>query len=181
MAKLKIIEHESQCYPPRTYHNAHTADVTIAFAVDFTTPGEILTRKAVAGVKDYIGINLLLPKHESPVKTIHNYVCCRPPLIVNIAGNSISRLRGHFSQTSLNKLINSILIEGFGKHLPKMIVTGGQTGADIAGAVFAAANGIDCIVTMPKGCRQSGSYGETIYSTPKHIKKTIISHAELLK
>jgi hypothetical protein len=38
-------EHASPRYPPRTALNVKTADATIRFATDWSSPGEVLTRK----------------------------------------------------------------------------------------------------------------------------------------
>ena len=43
---MKIIENKSSSYAPRTFANAKSADLTIAFAIDFGTAGEQLTKKA---------------------------------------------------------------------------------------------------------------------------------------
>lgn len=47
---IKFIQHSSPKYPPRTYENA-SADATIAFAFDFNTAGEKLTKDAVDAQK----------------------------------------------------------------------------------------------------------------------------------
>ena len=39
MSKLTIQEYKSTSYAPRTYHNAHSADLTVAIACDFNTAG----------------------------------------------------------------------------------------------------------------------------------------------
>lgn len=46
MKKLIIKESTSSKYTPRTYYNAKSADLTVAFAVDFSTAGERCTHKA---------------------------------------------------------------------------------------------------------------------------------------
>ena len=53
---MKIVEHESAQYKPRTVHNAHTADLTVAFAEDFNSAGEKLTKRE-AGDR-YVAIHL---------------------------------------------------------------------------------------------------------------------------
>lgn len=45
---LICMEHKSESYTPRTYHNA-SQGVTLAIATDFTTAGEKLTHKAANG------------------------------------------------------------------------------------------------------------------------------------
>ena len=46
MCKIKFLEDTSEGYGHRTYINAASADVTLAFAVDFTTGGEKCTKDA---------------------------------------------------------------------------------------------------------------------------------------
>ena len=43
---LRIEQHDSGRYAPRTWENAKSADITVAFASDFTTRGEQLTLRA---------------------------------------------------------------------------------------------------------------------------------------
>jgi len=47
LAKLGCIEHTSSKYSPRTYSNVKESDGTIRLAFDFSTPGEICTKKAI--------------------------------------------------------------------------------------------------------------------------------------
>lgn len=45
MCKIKFLEDTSEGYGHRTYINAASADVTLAFAVDFTTGGEKMYKR----------------------------------------------------------------------------------------------------------------------------------------
>ncbi len=59
MCKIKFLDDTSEGYGHRTYINAASADVTLAFAVDFTTGGEKCTKDAALKAnKLYIPINL---------------------------------------------------------------------------------------------------------------------------
>lgn len=51
LAKLNLIESNSIEYAPRTLWNVENSDGTIRFAYDFTSPGEILTLKAIKRYK----------------------------------------------------------------------------------------------------------------------------------
>lgn len=42
---LSLRAHRSASYPPRTFENADRAHMTAAFALDFSTAGERLTKK----------------------------------------------------------------------------------------------------------------------------------------
>jgi hypothetical protein len=45
---LTLLEHSSSGYVGRTFANATSADLTLAFACDFTTAGEKLTARSAA-------------------------------------------------------------------------------------------------------------------------------------
>ena len=134
---MRIIEHSSESYAPRTYVNAGRADLTIAFAMDFNTAGEKLTRKA-AGTK-YLAMGL---DRDSVMAAREVWKACRDagkgdkPLVLNIAGNGIYTLaKQGWTQEEVNKYIYDILAL-VTKHWPiEMIVSGGQTGIDLAGGV----------------------------------------------
>src|SRR5688572_9988024 len=102
---IKFIEHKSPKYPARTYENA-SADATIAFAFDFNTPGEKLTKDAVISQgKIYISVtplcildgerrrdNAIL--FENKVKTI------------NVAGNgAYTTIKHNYTQEKCDELV----------------------------------------------------------------------------
>lgn len=161
-----IREHTSPEYPPRTAINAKGGDVTLALAVDMTTRGELLTKKLVeqAG-KIYCGFQLEenVTSHDAARALYKNLVQSKGNHI-NIAGNSIHTLHQYgCSQEWINEFVFSV-IETVHKHYPiAKIVTGGQTGVDMAGAIAGAVLGIHTEVTFPKGFRQRTSEKE-IYS-----------------
>lgn len=149
---LQIVEHKSASYAPRTYHNALSSDVTMALAFEFNTKGEQLTKTA-AGAK-YLGIPL-------PVEAIIAARALWKRLndcggsVVNVAGNGIYILSTHgWTQEKANAHLHAILAKVHAYSPIQRVVTGGQTGIDIAGAIAGFALGIDTIVTMPKGYLQ---------------------------
>ena len=84
--KTIILEHNSSSYAPRTYHNAQIADLTAAFAIDFSTAGEKLTNKAAQ--EKYIRCDL----RKEPIELARQlYKGCRAyhTKTLNIAGNGI--------------------------------------------------------------------------------------------
>lgn len=130
---LEIVEHPSAGYKPRTLHNAQQADATIAFAVDFSTAGEKLTRKA-AGDK-YLAVPLGTDTLDA-ARSIFRFLRERHAGVLNIAGNGIYALSSHeWTQWACNAYIHFI-ISKVHEHRPiGQILTGGQTGVDLAGAV----------------------------------------------
>ena len=156
---FELIEHEDWKYQARTAVNAK-ADVTLAFAIDFTTAGEKLTAK-LAGKKI-----LQIPLGESDdiwVDKIVNHLINCNARSINIAGNGIYTLTEKYKkdeeylQRRLNNYLEKVLILVFEKypHIEK-IVSGGQTGVDLAGAVAGVNLGKEVVVTMPKGYRMRG-------------------------
>lgn len=165
---LELKEHVSPYYPPRTYHNAYTADLTIAFAVDYTTAGERLTERAAKGKY------LQLPLYLSPQARVHRlkqYMDEHPGIrTINIAGNGIYTLKEHrIDQPTINRILYDTLKTP--PH-PVHILSGGQTGVDEAGAVAGAVLGWDVTVTFPKGFKRriSDSEGD-IDSTYPQIRE----------
>lgn len=177
---IRIIENKSSSYAPRTYANAQAALITAAFAVDYYTAGEKLTMKA-AGTR-FIKLPLEVEKLRSDpesqaemlLKRVISMRVRKNELTINIAGNGIYTLARHgWSQAMINDHITTVLAivhEQFGiKH----IYCGGQTGADIAGAVAARRLGIDATVHMPRGLKQRTETGEDIQVEPKALAREI--------
>lgn len=165
-------EHKSASYAPRTYHNA-SQGVTLAVAVDFTTAGEKLTHKAACGkivqidwVTDYVvaarALYSALKKHD-----------CR---VVNVAGNGIYTLQKHgVTQAQANQYVYNIL-KLVNEHWPiTQVVSGGQTGMDIAGLVAGVALGVESIGTWPKGYKMRFEDGKDVDKTEEWVHNYIIT------
>lgn len=174
MSELLIKEHSSDKYPPRTYYNATSSDVTLALAVDLTTAGERLTHKA-AGEK-YIGFQLVddlsvLDVSRALYKKL-NQVNAKS---LNIAGNGIYTLsKYNCDQEFINQFVYWILKQVHEHYPLKKIYTGGQTGVDIAGAVAGHALGIETEVTLPKGYIQRFENNKDVVQTKEMVTKQII-------
>ena len=155
---IEILEHTSSSYGPRTYANAHNSDVTIALAVDYTTAGERLTHKA-AGDK-YLRLDLEESWKDNARLLWHWIYPYTDGRVVNVAGNGIYTLnRARISQKAVNNYVFQML-EIVHQHAPiDKIISGGQTGVDIAGGWAAVKIGIDCVLTLPKGFKQRGVDG----------------------
>ena len=151
--KTTIQEHKSSSYTPRTYHNAQTADLTAAFATDFSTAGEKLTNKAAQ--EKYIRCDL----RKEPIELARQlYKGCKAYHVrtLNIAGNGIYTFykQSSYTQEDINKIIYDIVSKVQEYYPIEKIISGGQTGVDWAGGVAATALGIECIMTLPKGFKQ---------------------------
>lgn len=150
---IKFIEHHEPSYANRTIANAKVADLTIAFAVDFKTPGEILTHKASYGKYFPIVIeNYINSKNDISSQVINdlvNYIFDRDIKVINIAGNGIYTLK--IEQSEIDDYIFKYLqpiLECF--NIPFIIRSGGQTGIDEAALKAGDKLGLDCICLAPK-------------------------------
>lgn len=160
---ITFLEHREPGYALRTVANARAADLTIAFAVDFKTPGEILTHKAA--YNKYVGIHFLYLHPEEmissdgveppfAVETSVLHLKLKKAKHINFAGNGIYTLnqpkynleQDHVDVLFLNYLAQ--LIEIY-PHI-KTIRSGGQTGVDEAALKAADKLGLDCICLAPK-------------------------------
>lgn len=176
MKNLILNEHKSASYAPRTYHNA-SQGVTLAVAVDFNTAGEKLTHKAagesIVQIKygeDYVEsarkLYRLMKKYDTGV--------------VNVAGNGIySYAKKGVKQEDVNAYVYSIL-QLVHKHLPILrIVSGGQTGSDLAGLVVGVKLGVETIGTWPKGFKMRFEDSVDVDMDQDDIRRMILKYANL--
>jgi len=172
---LKINEHMSTGYAARTAFNGKKADLTIAFAVDHTTSGEILTKKVA---RNYLSINVVNMAPTDIVETIVKK--CRDLKVtsINVAGNGMFTMNKHkYTQADVNMFIYVILSRVQSNYPIKKIYTGGQTGVDIAGAIAGYLLNIETEVTFPRYFLQKLASGKTITNTYKQIMSQIIDGA----
>lgn len=154
-----IYESTDSRYAVRTKENAGWADLTVALAVDFNTPGETLTKNAAG--ENYLGIQL--PYHDrdytSPyvVTAIAERIASRlgeGPHKVNFAGNGIdSFTEKGIGQDVLDTFLSTVLCELKKRGVDMEVRSGGQTGVDEAAVKAARAAGYAWSVVCPKGFR----------------------------
>lgn len=180
MPPIDFQECQQNGYKPRTYYNA-SADATLAFAVDFSTAGEKLTKAMVKlQNKVYIPINILesLVIDENDIqkvaKKLNNFRCTS----INIAGNGIYTMvtRGYsFTQEKIDFYIYAFLyrlINHENLHIKiNTIRSGGQTGIDEAGAKAGDKLGIKTLILAPKGWCFRDKNGIDIYDKGKFIAR----------
>ena len=148
---LIINQHKSAKYTPRTAHNASSADLTLALAINLMTAGEIFTRK-VAGDK-YIGVELTQDIDDIQIaRQLYKKLKELNAKKLNIAGNGIYTLAPNgCSQDFINYFTYKIIAK-VNQYWPiEKIYTGGQTGVDLAGAVTGYLLNIPTEVTLPLG------------------------------
>ena len=176
---LEVDQHASAGYPPRTRENASKAALTAAFAIDFDTHGERLTRKA-AGAR-YVAVSL----ESAPIEAARVlYAALRrlQAATLNVAGNSLSTLISHgWTQARADRFVFEVL-SLCTKHWPlESIRSGGQTGIDLAGVTAACALGIPAIALLPKGFMQRGADNKDFTQDAQSVRRQIEVGVERLK
>lgn len=159
-------EHPLADYPSRTKINAR-ANVTIAFAADFNSAGEKLTKTSVLNQKNlYIPVDLTKGLLASPDRVntlvdrlnrlhvntdLFNYNV----ISINIAGNGIYSLKSICTQEELDEFIYDFLYKATNHPDLKIKIgtvrSGGQTGADEAGAKAGDRLSLPVTILAPKG------------------------------
>ncbi len=165
---IEFIEDQNEGYAPRTKVNAG-ADVTIAFAVDFTTAGEKLTKRCVKEQRKlYIPITPnIFTLTSSVIKRVANKIreaVGDVEFTLNIAGNGLYTMRNRYDQPIVNQYVTSFiksLNEELGYKI-KSIRSGGQTGFDEAGLMAAQSLDIKAICLAPKGWKFRNTFGQDI-------------------
>lgn len=172
-----IIEDDSPAYQPRTAKNAAWSDITLAFAVNPESQGELETREAAG--KKFIGIKLpatgdgikvddaafMKETAEaviSAIKAKEDFDAInRKGIKLNVAGNRLSVLaRNGISQTQADALLEYILrsVADSGIVIEE-VRSGGQSGIDEAAIHAAQRIGRTCSILCPKGYRFSDEKG----------------------
>lgn len=172
---IELIEHSSSSYAPRTFVNAKRADLTIAVAINYHTGGEKLTEKAAHGKY------LALPFEEEWLLNGRRlYVRCVKDQVktLNVAGNGIYTFAKHgITQDVVNEYVYRLLQIVHHHHPLTHLVSGGQTGADLAGAVAAYKLGIPATICFPKGYLQRNKNGMDHTNDPADLMRQIEEYA----
>ncbi len=176
---MQIVEHSSDQYKPRTVHNAESSDLNVAFALDFNTAGERLTKKSANG--KYVAISLNMESIEA-ARILYKASKYFNVETLNIAGNGIYSLADcGWTQEFLNQWIFDV-ISLVHKHRPfSKIISGGQTGVDLAGGVAAEVLSIPCVMTFPKGLIQRDINGKTITQSKEELMDKVNYYVDLIK
>lgn len=176
---LCLQAHEDYSYVPRTGENARGADVTVAFAVDFNTAGERLTKRE-AGLR-YVGIPFGGDVAAS-ADSLESFLIARNGSTLNVAGNGIYTLAEHgVSQARANKWVCDVLALVAARVKLTLIRSGGQTGIDQAGLVAALVLGVPALGHFPKSFRRRNAQGKEVTATAAAIRAELEAQAEALK
>jgi len=171
-AKVRIRQHASAGFAERTKENADAAGATVAIATNFETAGERLTRR-VAGDK-YFALGFDVPIAKAGLR-LAKFMRGKDTTTLNVAGNGIYTLaESGMTQQDVNQHVHDIIAAAHKLWPITHIVSGGQTGVDIAGAVAAKALGIPATITLPQGFRQRNVANQDVNNTAAQIGQQIM-------
>lgn len=171
---ITFIECKTPGYPARTQENVVANDITLAFALDFNTRGEILTRELCTDYKK-LYLKILLPATMSPYAPIDwqrmvnivEYISRntnQQSLDINVAGNGIYGLP--YEQEQLDMWMKTFFVDfrmaSFNLFTINSSSNGGQSGSDEAGGKATASLGIKTTVRAPFGWRFRNKQGQDI-------------------
>lgn len=167
--QLRLEAHASYSYVPRTGENARGADVTVAFAVNFTTAGEKLTHRE-AGKFRYIAIPFGSDVATAAERLI-TFMQEKKAQTLNVAGNgSYTLAESGVTQVIANQWVYEVLARVAAQVKLTSVRSGGQTGIDQAGLVAALALGIPAFGLYPASFRRRNAQGKEITSTAPAIE-----------
>lgn len=168
---LLIQQHPATGYAPRTCTNAQAADLTVAFAVDFSTPGELLTKK-MAGHR-YVDIPYGMDPTEA-ARRLYKALRFHQARSLNVAGNGLYTLiQGGWSQESTNVWVFEVISTAH-RHWPiEEIRSGGQTGVDTAGLVSGLVLELKTTGLYPQGFVQRGADNVDRMMDPNELRRRI--------
>ncbi len=174
----RLVEHPSPSYRPRTLLNAQ-ADLTCAFALDFSTGGERLTASAAG---DRLAAFSMLFPPEAAGERLRARILAAGARSLNIAGNGAHSLaRRGWDQDQCDRWVFECLSLALPGSSVSLARSGGQTGADTSGAASALALGIPCEITYPRGFLRRGPDGSDFESDPLALLLEIRERAERLR
>lgn len=172
---IELLEHTSSNYGPRTWYNA-AQGVTLAVAIDFSTAGEKLTTKAAAknGIIHVDIQNDVADYYLSSARALFKEMRDSDCNVLNVAGNGIYTLsKNGYDQLEVNGIIHHIIKLVSTYWDIDKIVSGGQTGADIAGLIAAEKLGIPSVGMWPKGYKMRFEDGVDVCHTKEQVQQIL--------
>lgn len=193
-----FMEDSVRNYGHRTWQNAAWSDITLALATDFSSPGEVTTRKAAGNkhIAYQIPENLedILLSHAAKRREADRIVklvaahpnCRRDGIRLNIAGNGLVTLaKSGIGTEMVEALLREVFIRCRERGITILEVrSGGQSGVDEAGIKAAQQCGLKCSVLAPKGYRMRDKEGHELEGKERFIrrfKKEVIDYDAWMK
>lgn len=176
---IELLQHKSTSYAPRTYHNA-AQGVTLAIAADHNTAGERLTQKAAGDKIVFVDATKFGEQWLNASRLLYLMLRKHNTRTVNVAGNGIYTLSKYgITQVMMNDMVRQILFK-VDEHLKlDKVVSGGQTGADLAGLIAAAKIGIPCTGMWPKGFKMRFEDGVDKDHTIEEVMEIMNQYADM--
>lgn len=176
---IELKAHADSGYAARTGENARGAGLTVAFAEDFTTAGERLTRK-MAGAR-FVAIPLRQHKDKAAqalLRAMHEHGATS----LNVAGNGIYTLTEYgWTQAGVNQKVHAVL-EQVHQVLPLTFIrSGGQTGVDTAGLVAGLVLNVPVLGLYPQGFRRRLANGTDVPGTEASLTQELQAQAQELR
>ena len=170
----RIMEDSARNYGHRTWANAAWSDLTLALATDFSSPGEVTTRRAAgdkylryqltSNLKRLITFNQDGEREARKIaRMIRNHTCYKEDGIrLNIAGNGlVTLLKSGVDTRTVAAFISNIFTACKDEGVKILEVrSGGQSGVDEAGIIAAQRNKMKCSILAPKGFRWRDKKGD---------------------
>lgn len=174
MSEIVFLEDTVSGYAHRTMKNA-SADATLAIFIHFKTAGERLTRQCVLEQrKIYVPLSISrslkanIPELVQALKGVKS---------LNIAGNGMYTMNDRYSQQELDKFVYELLKVVVPLVGITSIRSGGQTGADEAGAKAGARLDLPTTVLAPKGWKFRTAAGVDISNEVLFKERFIWEHS----
>jgi ribA/ribD-fused uncharacterized protein len=151
------IQHVGSDYGMRTDRNAADGDLTLALAADHTTGGERRTQRAAHAANRPMLMISHEPKPSDARRLVEalNKIADRGQndIVLNVAGNGIATLARHgVGQTEINRRVHALLQAAITDPTARFrlagIISGGQTGVDMAGLAAAEKLGIPALARV---------------------------------
>lgn len=175
---LKLNCLDTSGYAERTRFNASSSDLTVACALDFTTAGEKFTKKS-AGDK-YLALTLSTPSIEA-ARMLYRELVQRQAKTLNLAGNGIYTLsQKKVTQRRVNLWVHDLLVLIHSHYPLQKLVSGGQTGVDIAAAVVGPLINLPTEINFPKGYMQRNESGLDFMQSEEDVLSSIAIMREQL-
>lgn len=178
-----IIEDTQSCYQSRTAKNAEWSNITLAFAVDVYSPGELETKEAAGdkfisyelpdgdiAITETSFVERILSEVLTAIRNHPRFAAfSKEGMKLNIAGNRLSILYRHgITQYGIDSLLYSVIKGLLENDMPIAEVrSGGQSGVDEAGIHAAQDCSLPCSILCPKGYRFSTAEGDDISGAEK--------------
>lgn len=175
---LTLEEDKNPGYAIRTGINARGADVTAAFAVDFETAGEKLTKRMAA--ERYVAAPYGSSTATAAAAVIQKLRQMNGNSL-NIAGNGIYTLaKEGWMQSHVNQWVYEVLQRVHAVIPLHHIRSGGQTGVDVAGLVAAVRMGVPATGLLPQGYLQRLATMRDVRRNPVELHAELLQMAEAL-